>query len=251
MSKSNYPGIDYSGPGSTTNRDPETGIRYGVISQNSIPAENLDGIEYDYGIPDEGTCPDCGHTQRVPSGCAWGDTIECEECKEKYEVELPDMSEPCGWSYESGGYQLRDCLNNDIFVIKSPYFTYAQFCSPCVPGACNLDNPFEGLAVPSGRHASFAEDYGAEAEAIGYVKCYCLGHDFFEDRASKGGKFFSQAPYEVFSVASGKRVVMKDQEIECRSCKGSGWWRGHNQDAVQCGNCRGSGKEISKVEVEQ
>ena len=44
MSKSNYPGIDYSGFGSKSNRDPETGIRYGVISQHSIQPDVMSGI---------------------------------------------------------------------------------------------------------------------------------------------------------------------------------------------------------------
>ena len=44
MSKSNYAGLDYSGPGSTVNRDPETGIRYGVISQHSIQSDVMSDI---------------------------------------------------------------------------------------------------------------------------------------------------------------------------------------------------------------
>jgi hypothetical protein len=44
MSKSNYAGLDYSGPGSTANRDVATGIRYGVISQNSIQPDVMSDI---------------------------------------------------------------------------------------------------------------------------------------------------------------------------------------------------------------
>ena len=50
-----YAGIDY-GMG-RTNIDPETGIRYGVISQHSIMPEAMEDMEPDYGLP---TCPECG-----------------------------------------------------------------------------------------------------------------------------------------------------------------------------------------------
>jgi hypothetical protein len=63
-------------------------------------------------------------------------------------------------------------------VVKSPFYTYAQFCSPCVPGAGNLDNPM--------------------AEG---VKTYCLGHDWFE-----GGV----APYPVWRVDDHAFVTMND-----------------------------------------
>lgn len=52
------------------------------------------------------------------------------------------------------------------------YGTFAQFCSPCVPGAG--DSPL----------------------ADG-VKTYCLGHGWFED---------GKAPYAVYSVATGELI---------------------------------------------
>lgn len=241
MSKRNYPGLDYSGPGSTANRDAETGIRYGVISQHSIQSDVMSDIwseardlSYEsaveevkdrlfaayyehYGVhaealrnalrkvivdfvPDRhlddalANLMDC-EPEETPRDMLW-DVVE-QDFNDRYEG-----GDDRSWLWEKDGYELSNCLLSDVFVSKSPYFTYAQFCSPCVPGACNLDNPFEGLAVPSGRHASFAEDYGAEAQAIGYVKCYCLGHDFFDGE---------KAPYEVFSVATGKRVLKEEQ----------------------------------------
>src|SRR5690606_21275898 len=42
--------------------------------------------------------------------------------------------------YEKDGYKITGCLDFDLFVLNSPYFTFAQFCSPCVPGAGNLDS---------------------------------------------------------------------------------------------------------------
>lgn len=57
-------------------------------------------------------------------------------------------------------------------------WTFAQFCSPCVPGAGSLDNPVEDGA-----------------------KTYCLDHDWFD-----GGV----APYPVFRVADDKQMVGAD-----------------------------------------
>lgn len=240
MSKHNYPGLDYSGPGSTANRDAETGIRYGVISQNSIQSDAMSDIwdgsrdlSYENAVKEAKrsllmAVDEPGHGDAVSKQLQIRRSIDKvikDYCRNHWETALevmeaiPDGIEAMwgeveqdfndryeggderSWLWEEDGYELSNCLLSDVFVSKSPYFTYAQFCSPCVPGACNLDNPFEGLAVPSG-HASFAEDYGAEAQAIGYVRCYCLGHDFFDGE---------KAPYEVFSVATGKRVAMKTQ----------------------------------------
>jgi hypothetical protein len=85
---------------------------------------------------------------------------------------------PICHDYIQEGYKLRQGADDsDIFVLESPFFTFAQFCSPCAPGACYLRNP---LDEPS-------EDN----------KCYCLGHDWFEDK---------KAPYQVYSVATGTLV---------------------------------------------
>lgn len=171
-------GIDYSG-GSGANTDPATGIRYGVISQGSVMPAWGDFAEPDYGDP---TCPKCGKVAK-PFGerQEHRDTYEsdgsdyvCEDCKYTFESSEAYSDEPLAWSYTEEGYRLVDCLTSDIMVIKSPYFTYAQFCSPCVPGAGNLDHPM-----------------------VGGVKCYCLGHDWFED---------DKAPYPVYRVSDGVQV---------------------------------------------
>jgi hypothetical protein len=237
MSNSNYPGIDYSGPGSTTNRDAETGIRYGVISQHSIHPDVMSDIwqgsrdlSYEAAV-DKMKSSIRRIVHEPPSD--WGALITGSDFKDlindtdiaemliilgdgKYSAE--EMVEACwdlfehkfnyryesgdshDWLWEERGYQLSNCLQSDVFVTKSPYFTYAQFCSPCVPGAGNLDNPFEGLAVPKGDYPGATENWHIVAAEAGYPKVFCLGHNFFEDE---------KAPYEVFSVATGKRVVMK------------------------------------------
>ena len=154
-------GIDY-GMG-RTNRDPENGIRYGVISQHSVSQAWSDCAEPDYG---KAHCPKCGNDAmqylaihepfaQFGRGCA---DYACEDCEITFDSSESFPDEAQGWSYNDEGYKLADCLDSDIFVLKSPYYTHAQFCSPCVPGAGNLDSH-----DPDG------------------AQTYCLGHDWFED----------------------------------------------------------------------
>ncbi len=137
----NQAGIDY-GSG-RTNINLETGIRFGVISQHSVSQ-------------------------------AWCDSSLPIYPENEDEDRDTDYDDPIGWEYEGDGYKLVDCLDSDIMILESPYFTYAPYCSPCVPGAGNLDD---------------AGETG--------VKTYCLGHDWFDD---------NRATYPVYSVTTGELV---------------------------------------------
>jgi hypothetical protein len=183
MSQTDYAGIDY-GLGQY-NKDKETGIRYGVISQHSVPLEYQDDFEQDYGKP---TCPKCGNPvitveefdAKYPDveletsdyGCA---DFACKDCAVMLDSSEVYSEESQGFTYDKDGYQLTDCLDADIFVLKSPYYTHAQFCSPCVPGAGNLDS-----------------------ECADGPKTYCLGHEWFEDGV---------APYKVYKVGLDSEVL--------------------------------------------
>jgi hypothetical protein len=144
-------GFDY-GRG-VTNIDPQTGIRYGVISMHSVLQAWADSSEPIY------PCSECGYWPDDSNE----DENECEYCS------------AYGYKYEGEGYTIISCLDTDIMVIKSPFYTYARFCSPCVPGAGNLDEP----------------------DPDRQVKTYALGHDWFE-----AGK----APYPVFKVQDDQEV---------------------------------------------
>lgn len=73
----------------------------------------------------------------------------------------------------------------DIFVVKSKFFTYARFCSPCAPGACDL--------------SSFIEDDQPESN-----KCYCFGKDWFENEEN--------IPYDIYEVETGNLIFKKKRE---------------------------------------
>src|SRR5208282_4039670 len=124
-------GIDY-GMG-RSNVDVKTGIRFGVISQHSVSQAWCDCAEPDYGEP---TCPKCGntvnqyeHAERMDeweygAGCC---DYVCESCEYVFDSSEAFGDEPSGWGYEGEGYKLTDCLDSDIFVLESPYYTFAQF----------------------------------------------------------------------------------------------------------------------------
>lgn len=170
---SNYPGIDY-GMGKT-NIDRKTGIRYGVISQNDVLQAWADSSEPDYPIPDI----ECSRCQTSVSAADGEETL-CPQCGHRLAREYEramDLMEPAAYVYMAEGYRCFSDSVGDIFIELSPYFTYAQFCSPCAPGACHLGHPLE--------------------EPASNNKCYCFGHDWFD-----GGK----APYPVYSVETGELV---------------------------------------------
>jgi len=186
-------GIDY-GMG-RTNVDLETGIRFGVISQHSVGQAWYEYSEPDYG---KATCPKCGgdavDSARVESEIEnepgkFVETFEqlysngcrdyaCESCRLYLDSSDCFGEEPLGWNYSGDGYELADCLDSDIMVLKSPFYTRGNYYSPCVPGAVNLESDNEEGA-----------------------KAYCLGHDWFWDTGE------GRAPYRVFRVADDSEVL--------------------------------------------
>jgi hypothetical protein len=189
-----YGGIDYSL--GQANVDKENGIHYGVIPVFDLP------FYYESATPDYGEpyCPKCetevSDIDETPDNygdpCAeperednsfvdsyWTNELCCPNCKYTFEVcEASFPETPNYWFYDEDGY--RACVggdDSDVFFSKSPYYTWAKFCSPCAPGAGYLGNP--------------------TVEGIG-AKTYCPGHDWFD-----GGK----APYNVYSVESDELIL--------------------------------------------
>lgn len=209
MSTTSYAGIDY-GLGQS-NIDHATGIRYGVIAQNSINLDILSEFESEYGEPH---CPKCGNEIKASDDPAlfadspddngtesddtpdWfdGKDYTCVACQECYWSDSCFPDEALGISYEADGYKITDCLDTDLFVLASPYFTYAQFCSPCVPGACNLDSPLD-VTMTTGE---WTVENELAAQAHGRNRCFALGHDWFDE---------GKAPYRVWRVSDNSEVL--------------------------------------------
>lgn len=178
-------GIDY-GKG-TTNIDTKTGIRYGIMPMNAIMqawCDSADDPEYPQ------TCPNCGNETIVDyddgehagytSLSSYRDSMReyaCTHC-ELYmanEDTYPDCDDGAGYTYTAEGYSVESDSHGDLWVFKSPYFTRAQFCSPCAPGACYLENPCE-----DGERA------------------YCFGPDWFDNDYP--------CPYPAYRVDTGELI---------------------------------------------
>ena len=167
--------IDY-GMGKT-NIDRATGIRYGVLSQDAVLQAWADSSEPDYGVP---FCPYCGDELED-----WDERL-CLACGRELDPEDWDFTGPSCFYCQEDGYEAGTCLDTDIMIYKSPYFTYGEFGSPCVPGAIVLEEnagdfqrKFHNLSLTDGR-------------------AYCFGPDWFEDGV---------APYPVFRVDTGEPAV--------------------------------------------
>ncbi len=161
-----YKGID-DGMG-VINRS-ANGIRYGVIPQNDVLRAWADSSEPFYIY----TCPYCGVELKRGN-----EARRCPACYKSIDPDCDfDLIEPISFILDDGEYLAESDDTSDIFITKAPYYTYAQFCSPCAPGACYLANPLD--------------------EPDPDNKCYCFGHDWFDE---------GKAPYTVYDMKTGKVV---------------------------------------------
>ncbi len=204
-----------------TNIDKETGIRYGVISQNEVlqawcdyseayygephcpkcgdeadePRKDFDyGVEcgvfvcgtchqpwYPMELDEEGKCPECSEevkrTEFEGARHACGEHV-CHSCGYLFDGDEAFGEQPISHFIDDGEYKAECGEDGDIFVMKSPYYTYGPFCSPCAPGAVSV-----GLA------SEYDEESGERA--------YCFDASFFQD---------NKAPYRYWSVATGEEV---------------------------------------------
>ena len=156
-----YTGIDYGN--GISNIDLDTNIRFGVIPVNEVLQVWCDDSEAIY--PDL-ECPECKHTVEISDD-------ECLHCEYNLTNNF-DFVEPSLFVYNDDGYIAEQIDDTDIFIIKSKYYTFCKFCSPCAPGAGYLLNP-----IPEG------------------IKTYCFGHNWFEN---------GKAPYPVYDIKTNKQV---------------------------------------------
>ncbi len=143
-----------------------------------------ESFKADYGEPH---CPKCSNEAEEYDDEKHGEYAECmgcsnyacEHCETTFDSSDAYGDEPLGWTLDDGEYKAEQHGGDgDVFILRSPYYTHAQFCSPCAPGACHLRNPCE-----DGERA------------------YCLSHDWFEDEI---------APYPVYSVATNELIVSEN-----------------------------------------
>ena len=181
------------------NYDEKTGIAYGVISPHALNPDALDDLY------NGGTDP---HYENAKEEF----TNDIKTVLDRYgfsigqidEVLSPAIDifnesfESCGdgqCDYSDKDYTLHISGDNfGIFVIKSPYYTYCRKCSPCAPGAGDLNNPVDmdggGGPLEPSPYQLFSNQCGD--------KSYCLDSSFFDD---------GKAPYRVFRVEDDQEVI--------------------------------------------
>lgn len=182
-------GIDY-GMGKI-NIDMETGIRYGVIGFNRVCQAWCDASEAEY-PPNE--CPRCGtevnefadyeEDEDIPSHGKRNRPIEddyyCPNCKIGFSDFDFDGAEPISHNLDDEEYQAAQSQDSPyIMIFKSLFYTKSRYCSPCFPGAGDLDSPDED-GVPT----------------------YCFGPDWFD----------GPCPYPVWEVKTDKLVYTPQKD---------------------------------------
>lgn len=184
-------GIDYSN--GRSNIDHETGIHYGVIPAHAVGERWYEQSDAQYSI----ACPNCGYEFKDQTN----NPTRCPSCRYRPRDNSEFVSdEPYSFYYDAEGYQAEQSAgsyasSDDIFILKSPYYTYCAFCSPCAPGAGYL---LDFFLVPLGTPM---HEYATRAEAAGYPKVFCFGHDWFENDV---------APYPVYSVKTHELIEAKE-----------------------------------------
>jgi len=183
------------------NFDETTGIRYGVISPHSISSN----CDYDLYEGPNSTDPHY-ESMRTEISLSVNELMNntnyniSDDLKEQIkDMILDEMSErydnPDGqMDYSDNEYSLHVSGDNfGIFVMKSPYYTFCRGCSPCAPGAGDLD-------------ASFDPDEHEITE--GYHRALCLGHEWFDQ---SDDQYSRKIPYQVFRVSNDTEVLPGEQ----------------------------------------
>jgi len=194
--KTTNPGTDYA-IGTTSNRNLKTGLRFGVISCMELAPHGLDRIFHN------GTDLDWRDYQaevKKSLASALGNHCRTSQIEaltsEAFDAILDTLADgyenPNGTArthYVTRDYDVLLTGDGDVFVQESPFYTYAQLCSPCAPGACHLRS-----------YLDVGEMNDAIAEQMGIVgnRCHCLGADWFNDDYP--------CPYPVYSRATGALI---------------------------------------------
>lgn len=163
------------------NIDRATGTRYGVIPLNDLASHAWDEIQ------SHGTDEDWeDFTEQLKSdlASAIGSVIKdyssldpkelASDLFDDLDLGYESTGDYTRYSYSKDGTELQVCSDGDIFVLKSPYFAMASYCSPCAPGAGHL-------------------------RTEGDVKTYCLGPEWFDSE--------HPMPYQCFAVTDCQEVA--------------------------------------------
>lgn len=138
-------GIDY-GRG-LSNIDRETGIRFGIVSANEMGEGFWDDVEPEY----DPSCPSCGNDltekqvdslERRAKDHGGRFKATCPHCRKLISPDDITPDEPSRNVLRSGDIEGFVDSHNDVWITKSPFYTYGTFCSPCAPGAVSIGTKY-------------------------------------------------------------------------------------------------------------
>ena len=175
-----------------SNYDEKTGIAYGVISPNAINQDVLNDLYNDGIDPHYENARQEILTAVSDFAGNSGLVISDEMQLQISDLLIDDLSDHYQGNddgqidYSDKDYTLHISGDNfGIFVMKSPFYTYCRKCSPCAPGAGDLNNPLDI----------------EEIEVLdNYDRAYCLDKSYFDDE-------YQKIPYRVFRVDNDEEVI--------------------------------------------
>lgn len=182
------------------NYDEKTGIHYGVISPNSISQETLSEL------CDKSTDTIYEESKKeiVAQINSLFESLGIRDDDKDYETIREMMITTFNEGYENDyhGYEYEDKdyilhISDDsfgIFVIKSPYYTYTRLCSPCAPGAGDLNAPLKA-------------DHRCKDITNTGAKTYCLPSEFFDDE-------YAKIPYRYYRVDNDQEEIAPVIEVD-------------------------------------
>jgi hypothetical protein len=134
-----------------TNVNPETGIGYGIISANSLDPEIVDEIqrngrdlgweEYRSQVFNDVMADETISADDKEDGIdrvLENDRYYDDEPTHEFDIECPGYGRVKGRTTWLGGALM-------VWIFESPFSGLFRLCSPCVPGACDLDSPADPL----------------------------------------------------------------------------------------------------------
>ena len=183
------------------NYDEKTGIHYGVISPNNISGDALNDICFGSNSTDPHY--EAGKTELIDDLKRFCedhylnfDHIDEDQFIDQYSDQYENSDGQ--FDYEDSEYILHVSGDNfGIFVIKSPFYTFTRLCSPCAPGAGDLNNP-----AKIDRRFTDRSDPGF----TNGVETYCLPREYFDE--------YSPIQYRYYNVSDDKEVLKPIIEVD-------------------------------------
>ena len=179
------------------NYDEKTGIHYGVISPNNISGDALNDICFGSNSTDPHY--EAGKNDLLSDLEEFCDNHDIDFKRintDSFEDQYSDQYENSDgqYDYEDKEYTLHVSGDNfGIFVIKSPFYTFTRLCSPCAPGAGDLNNPINA-------------DHRLKDISNTGAKTYCLPSEFFDE--------YSPIQYRYYNVSDNKEVLKPIIEVD-------------------------------------